>query len=68
MMVLNIIYGIVGICLILLFLTIIVVAWNTAKADRERSDHQEQRSIEREKRDEERSQELHELQMKMARK
>jgi flagellar biosynthesis component FlhA len=68
MMVLNIIYGIVGICLILLFLTIIVVAWNTAKADRERSDRQEQRSIEREKRDEERSQELHELQMKMARK
>ena len=68
MMALNIIYGIMGICLILLFLTIIVVAWNTAKADRERSDRQEQRSIEREKRDEERSKELHELQMKMAKK
>lgn len=68
MMALTIIYGIAGISLILLFLTIIVMAWSSAKADRERSDRQEQRSIEREKRDEARSQELHDLKMKMARK
>lgn len=67
-MVLNVIYGIVGISLILLFLTMTLIAWSTARADRQRDDRQEQRTIEREKRDEERSQELHELQMKMAKK